>query len=40
MKAVLAYLGWALYILILSLLFAVVVIAFTVAAIDLLGKIG
>lgn len=40
MRAFLSYIGDALFILILSLLWAVVVLAFFVAAVDLISAIG
>lgn len=40
MKAAFSYLGTAVYILILSVLFAVGVVAFTVTGVSLLGAIG
>ena len=40
MRAFLSYLGDALYILILSVLWAVVALAFFIAAVDLVARIG
>ena len=39
MRSFLSYLGTALYILILSSLWAVVVVAFTIAAVSLIGEL-